>query len=332
MNMDFSDASAPRADRRFQDDTSKLRQSMLDTLETWLPRMLSGGRFYRGEFLCGSLGGEQGDSLKVKLQGEYRGFWKDWATGEGGDVFDLIQGVLGTDFAGAAKVARGIAGLEIRPSKAAKKAVIPESLKKKSWTMPVCRHIFDAVSQTSAYSYLISRGISAATISKAAGQDHDLCMAHSIYHGPTSSKWPAMIGKVRAADGVVTGIHRTFLTPDGRKAPVEPVKMMLGECAGGAVRLGVWRPGDVLNVCEGIETGLSAMQLFGLSNMWCALSTSGMKALQLPKDALVTVYADADPAGVDAAEYFAGKHKDSKVIVAYPGLGLNDFNDMLKYI
>ena len=39
-------------------------------------------------------------------------------------------------------------------------------------------------------------------------------------------------------DGTALAVHRTFLARDGGgKAPVDPQKMMLGPCRGGAVRL-----------------------------------------------------------------------------------------------
>jgi hypothetical protein len=74
---------------------------------------------------------------------------------------------------------------------------------------------------------------------------------------PRGQLWPAMIALVtRGADGVPLAIHRTFLARDGQgKAPVEPAKMMLGPCRGGAVWLG--RIGDRLMIAEGIETALS---------------------------------------------------------------------------
>ena len=49
------------------------------------------------------------------------------------------------------------------------------------------------------------------------------------------------------------------------KAPVDPQKMMLGPCRGGAVRLAP--AGDVLSVGEGIETCLAAMQATGHSRL-----------------------------------------------------------------
>jgi putative DNA primase/helicase len=58
--------------------------------------------------------------------------------------------------------------------------------------------------------------------------------------------------------------------------------MMLGPCRGGVVRLG--EPSDVLMIGEGIETCLAAMQAAG-NPAWAALSTSGLRSLDLPHDA-----------------------------------------------
>ena len=55
--------------------------------------------------------------------------------------------------------------------------------------------------------------------------------------------------------------------------------------------------GDVLMVGEGIETCLAAMQATG-HPAWAALSTSGLRALDLPDDVRdVIVLADGDDAG-----------------------------------
>jgi putative DNA primase/helicase len=99
----------------------------------------------------------------------------------------------------------------------------------------------------------------------------------------SGSFWPAMVALVRrGVDDQWMAIHRTFLAKDGMsKAPVAPQKMMLGPCRGSAVRLGA--PSNVLMVGEGIETCLSAMQATG-NPAWAALSTSGLRALDLPID------------------------------------------------
>ena len=62
---------------------------------------------------------------------------------------------------------------------------------------------------------------------------------HAALRHPSGGVWPAMVALVtRAPEGEPFAIHRTFLSRDGKgKAPIEPQKMMLGPCRGGAVRL-----------------------------------------------------------------------------------------------
>jgi len=147
---------------------------------------------------------------------------------------------------------------------------------------------------------------------------------------PSGGIWPAMIALVaRGSDGTPIAILRTFLARDGGgKAPVDPQKMMLGPCRGGAVRLA--EPGDVLMVGEGIETCLAAMQAIG-HPAWAALSTSGLRTLDFPKDVRdVIVLADGDAAGEAAARDCAWrwKREGRRVRIARPPQGM-DFNDML---
>ena len=147
---------------------------------------------------------------------------------------------------------------------------------------------------------------------------------------PSGSCWPAMVALVtNGQDGTPIAIHRTYLARDGGgKAPVDPEKMMFGLCRGGAVRLA--EPGDVLMVGEGIETCLAAMQATG-HPAWAALSTSGMRSLDLPTDVRdVIVLADGDEAGEAAARRCAlrWKREGRRVRIARPPQG-PDFNDML---
>jgi len=143
--------------------------------------------------------------------------------------------------------------------------------------------------------------------------------------------WPAMVALVvHGETGLPIAIHRTFLARNGEgKAPVDPPKMMLGPCRGGVVRLG--EPGDVLMVGEGIETCLAAMQATG-KPAWAALSTSGLRALDLPRAiAKVIVLADGDAPGEAAAQDCARRwqREGRSVRIARPPSGM-DFNDLLK--
>lgn len=151
----------------------------------------------------------------------------------------------------------------------------------------------------------------------------------SIRH-PSGGTWPVMIALVtRGTDNVPMAIHRTFLAHHGGgKAPVDPPKMMLGPCHGGAVRLAA--PGDLLMVGEGIETCLAAMLATG-HPAWAATSTSGLRALDLPRYVHdVVVLADGDDAGEAAAQACAWRwsRENRRVRIARPPQGM-DFNDML---
>jgi putative DNA primase/helicase len=147
---------------------------------------------------------------------------------------------------------------------------------------------------------------------------------------PSGGVWPCMVALVtRGADDMPLAIHRTFLARDGSgKAPVDPAKMMLGPCRGGAVRLG--QPGEVLMIGEGIETCLAAMQATG-QPAWAALSTSGLRALDLPGAVReVIVLADGDDPGEMAAREcaFRWMREGRRVRIARPPRGM-DFNDVL---
>ena len=152
----------------------------------------------------------------------------------------------------------------------------------------------------------------------------------ALKHGPTGLLLPAMLGAVAIWPGhEVVGLHRTFLRADGRdKAPVSGNKMMLGKCAGGAVRLASAGPELVLS--EGIETGLSVQQATGLP-VWATLSTSGLRAVILPPaTTVVTIAADGDEAGEVAAQAAARRFiaEGRSVKIARPPKGM-DFNDLL---
>ena len=83
-------------------------------------------------------------------------------------------------------------------------------------------------------------------------------------------------------------------------------------------------------VGEGIETCLAAMRATGQA-AWAALSTSGLRALDLPRDVRdVIVLADGDDPGEAAAQdcTWRWKREGRRVRIARPPRSM-DFNDLL---
>jgi len=154
---------------------------------------------------------------------------------------------------------------------------------------------------------------------------------HGLWH-PSGRTLPAMVALIRDVDGKPLGISRTFLDEKtGGKTGLEPKRMFLGAISGGAVRLREWHPGEALLIGEGLETVLSVIQATGLPG-WAALSTSGVRGIQLPSTVRnVTILIDADPPGEVAAAVLAARlvREDRCVKLARPPCGCNDFNDVI---
>jgi len=175
--------------------------------------------------------------------------------------------------------------------------------------------------------YLTSRGLNLPPL--------DNVRFHGGLKHPSGSIWPAMIALVTSGtDDVPLAIHRTFLSLDGTgKAPVNPQRMMLGRCRGGAVRLGTAQPDQWLAIGEGIETTLSVMQACSLPG-WAALSAVGIISLVLPPEAaMVLACSDHDASGVgersarDAAQRWSAEGR--RVKIALPPEPDTDFNGIL---
>lgn len=159
----------------------------------------------------------------------------------------------------------------------------------------------------------------------------DLRFHPNLLHQPSGSRWPAMVALVRDAGGNPAGIHRTWLATTGRgKAPIDRNKMSLGPVSGGAVRLSPVT--DTVLLGEGLETTLSAMQLTNLPG-WSTLSSSGLKAVQLPLEIRsVAIAADHDAPGLEAAEALRERLEieGRSVSVLRPNREGADFNNILR--
>jgi len=73
--------------------------------------LLPNGKRDGGEWKAGSVDGEEGKSLSVRIAGGKAGVWKDFATGEGGDLLDLYCAVNNCPIADGLKWAKNRLGI-----------------------------------------------------------------------------------------------------------------------------------------------------------------------------------------------------------------------------
>lgn len=118
--------------------------------------------------------------------------------------------------------------------------------------------------------------------------------------GVLVGNFPALIAKVEDDDGLVT-LHRTYLTPEGKKAPVPSPKKLMpvpykGRLSGASIRL-FPPPYAELAVAEGIESAIAARYITD-TQVWATVSAHGMETLVVPGDVKnVFIFGDNDRSG-----------------------------------
>ncbi len=140
---------------------------------------------------------------------------------------------------------------------------------------------------------------------------------------------PMLVAAVTDGAGGVVAVQRTFLKADGSgKAAMARPKLALGPVGRGAVRLAP--PAATIGVAEGIETGLSAMELFRVP-VWCVLGSNLARVVMPPAVHNVVIFADRGAAGEAAATKAREAFHDQRrrVAVRFAELG-KDFNDELR--
>lgn len=252
--------------------------------------------------------------------GKTPGAWNDMATGDKGDVLDLVAYCRGVNRAGAldwakkwlnfealppadlARARRAAAEREatadqIRARQLAENRARAEKLYRQSKLATFPGSVADL--------YLKSRGIDLARLPRRPGALGFLARAR---HTETDSYWPVMVAQMCLADGRTGAVHRTWLAPDGSgKAPVTPARKIWPSFVGSAIRLWRGETGmpvdeacrhgliDTLALVEGIEDGLSVALARPDLRVWAAGSLGNLAHIPIPACAgEIIVCADND--------------------------------------
>ena len=192
-----------------------------------------------------------------------------------GDGFELLSRFLGIPVFEALETVERFCGLPVpergghRPrSERPKKDEAPH---KTPYHLAIWQEAHPVTAGDAVWQYLTNRGLDPRRVP-------DDIRTHEalLYSDETTEKnrWPAMLSRMTDREGVVTAVHRTYLTENGQKAPVPAVKKITaGTTNGAVVQLGT--PQRVLGIAEGVETALAASEWFHVP-VWAAVGAENL--------------------------------------------------------
>jgi hypothetical protein len=320
-------------------DATELAHRLGREAEAVCRHYLTNGRRVGNYWQVGDVRNTAGRSMFVRLRGDasgkrVAGKWTDAATGEHGDLLDVIRESRGlVDFRDVATEARLFLRLP-RPE--------PDSHRRSSLSTvqtgspESARRLFgmsQPIKGTLAESYLHDRGITALP-DRGSLRFHPRCYYRPDPFGPTET-WPAMIAAVTNLDGGITGVHRTYLNPEGfdrsasGKAPIDTPRRAMGHLLGNSVCFGL--ADDVMAAGEGIETMLSLGCVLPTMPMAAALSAAHLGAILLPATLRrLYIVRDDDPAGDFAMESLSARARMNGIEAIPLSPCSGDFNEDLR--
>lgn len=319
-----------------REHASDLARRLAQNAEAVCRHYLSNGRRHGRYWLVGDVENAKGRSLYVRLTGPEAGKgaagkWTDAATGEHGDLLDLIAANQRlSDLPQVLDEARRFLSLpDPEPTTREPLPAVPTG------SPEAARRLF-AISKpiqgTLAASYLRARDILDLNGTSAL-RFHPRCFYRpEDNEASTRDAWPALVTAVTDLDSIVTGAHRTWLDPSGvDKAPVATPRRAMGQLLGHGVRFGVVT--DVLAAGEGVETMLSLREVLTALPAVAALSAAHLAALQLqPTLRRLYIARERDDAGRWAADTLATRARETGIEPLLLEAELGDFNDDLRQL
>jgi hypothetical protein len=342
-------------------DIDALKDLLAGSAQAVAKHLLPGGKATRHELRAGSIDGEPGESLIVRLAGRHAGFWIDHATDEKGGMLDLWMKTRRLTFGETLADIRRWLGADLprqaggcRPEPA---AIPPEreleyigpgyNTPWQNWedAAAAAKEGFDGgdpellekiarawldwekatpIPGTVGEIYLRNR--IAGLVDDFAFNDAALRYEPASWHPFLQDHCQAVIAKVvRAHDAQFCGVQRIYLLPDGSNRLPDKGRLSFGRLTGGVVKLSPERCEDgVLVITEGVVKGLALIDIGAPGVVAAALGTSALATLPfMPGVSRLTIVRDNDDAGVKAADTLARRyrHRNTPVRVVGPPQG-----------
>ncbi|WP_081161615.1 DUF7146 domain-containing protein [Ensifer aridi] len=318
---------------------SELADLLARCAEAVCRHYLSAGRRAGNYWIVGDVGNNKGRSLYVHLAGPRAGKWTDAATGQYGDLLDLLRETCGlVDFRDIADEARrflSLPGPDLANPASSRRCDAQHDPPVERPASERARRLFrltQPLAGTLADSYLRQRGILRASAHPAL-RFHPFCYYRDLVSGGTTN-YPALIAVVTDAFGFITGVHRTWLDPDGDgKAKVDDPRRALGCLLGNAVRFRfpVHGPVPVMAAGEGLESMLSLAHVMPGMPTVSALTSNHLAAFRLPAGCVrLYIAADADAAGRRGIEGLSRRAQALGILPLVLAPELGDFNEDLR--
>lgn len=295
-------------------------------------RYLSRGRREGHYWMVGDIRNTPGRSLYVRLaasgDGGAPGKWTDAASGDHGDLLDIIAASCGhSSFRETLEEARHFLSLPPPPPDARRN---PAPAKAPTGSPESARRLWaasKALRGSIASFYLAGRSIIDVLPSDPL-RFHPHCFYRPSEDDAPGGRpaWPAMIAAVTNLAGAITGVHRTWLDPETMdKAPVAFPRRAMGHLLGHGVRFGA--AGPVMAAGEGIETIASLRCAMPAMSMIAGLSSAHLAAILFPPQLRrLYVARDDDPAGAQAVATLAERAEAAGIEVVPVLPVLDDFN------
>ncbi len=303
-------------------DASDIARRLAESAEAVCRHYLSNGVREGRVWRVGDARNTPGRSMYVRLApdgaGRRAGKWSDAATGEHGDLLDVIRESRGlTDFRDVlAEAVRFLALPRPDPSPRAPHQPAPQG------SPEAARRLFAAsrpIRGTLGDAYLRARGIVLSRDDQRPLRLHPRCF-YRLDEAAPKQAFPAMIARVTDAAGAVTGVHRTWLSPQTPPAVLD--RRALGRLLGHGVCFGP--AGAVAAAGEGIETTLSLRGALPALPLIAALSAAHLGALLFwPGLRRLYVARDTDAAGEHAFERLSARGGEAGVEI----IGLQPLRD-----
>ena len=271
-------------------------------------------------------------SLAVTIQGEKQGLWKDFESGQGGNILQLIQKHLGLSFTESCEYASKWTDYEINTviKQSATNAPKNELLDKDKKEIQTANKLWDRgkpINNTLAERYLVKhRGIQLPKWPEA------LRYLPSYFHQETQKNYPALMLKATNEKNEVMAVQLILLDPKtGNKLESTTNKIIRGRVKFGAnVKLNNGKAQRY--IAEGPETALSILMAKPDSEVIATLSQGNLKKVDLAVDKNTIFCFDNDAKEIDVQKLFTeiDRLRNPKVNWVMPIKDKSDFNDLLK--